>query len=213
VNKWRKSTLAAWRIQGPVESSDSLTLAGSQIRFQAGYISEIVGTDDTRGRASLTNTLLAKATQQGEACAVVDCCGSFHPESAAKGGVDLTRVLWVRCGQRLDHAMTAADWILHAGGFRIVALDLYGAPAHDLQRIPLSWWHRFRLVVEHTPAILLVAAEKPVTGSCASTSLLLEPARTLWSGTSHTPLLEGLELRCISRKPIQRESSILKVLR
>jgi hypothetical protein len=37
-------------------------------------------------------------TQTGKVCAWVDVSNALHPESAAATGVDLSRLLWVRCG-------------------------------------------------------------------------------------------------------------------
>ena len=41
---------------------------------------------------------MAQLTQQGKVCAWVDVSDALHPESAAAAGVDLDRMLWVRCG-------------------------------------------------------------------------------------------------------------------
>jgi hypothetical protein len=37
-------------------------------------------------------------TQTGKVCAWVDVSNALHPESAAATGVDLSRLLWIRCG-------------------------------------------------------------------------------------------------------------------
>jgi recombination protein RecA len=62
-----------------------------------GAISEIVG-PECSGRTSLALAFLAQVTQQGKVCAWVDVSDALHPESAAAAGVDLNRLLWVRCG-------------------------------------------------------------------------------------------------------------------
>src|SRR5262249_11606296 len=43
--------------------------------------------------------LLAQATERQEACAFVDVSDSLDPISLAAAGVDLTRLLWIRCGE------------------------------------------------------------------------------------------------------------------
>jgi recombination protein RecA len=63
----------------------------------AGAISEIVG-PECSGRTSLALTFVAGMTQSGNVCAWVDVSDTLHPESAAAMGVDLSRLLWVRCG-------------------------------------------------------------------------------------------------------------------
>jgi hypothetical protein len=62
-----------------------------------GSIVELCGAGSS-GRTSLTFSLLAKATEQQEACAYVDVSDSLDPMSLASAGVDLRRLLWVRCG-------------------------------------------------------------------------------------------------------------------
>jgi recombination protein RecA len=63
-----------------------------------GAISEIVGPESS-GRTSLSLAFLAQMTQQGKVCAWIDVSDTLHPESAAAAGVDLDRLLWVRCGK------------------------------------------------------------------------------------------------------------------
>jgi hypothetical protein len=41
---------------------------------------------------------LAAATHRGEFCVVVDASDALDPHSAAAAGIDLNRLLWVRCG-------------------------------------------------------------------------------------------------------------------
>jgi recombination protein RecA len=66
--------------------------------FPIGALSEIVG-PECSGRTSLALTFVANLTQAGKVCAWVDVSDTFHPESAASIGVDLTRLLWIRCGR------------------------------------------------------------------------------------------------------------------
>jgi recombination protein RecA len=62
-----------------------------------GAISEIVG-PECSGRTTLALSFLASITRQGKVCAWIDVSDSLHPESAAAAGIDLDRLLWVRCG-------------------------------------------------------------------------------------------------------------------
>ncbi len=68
-----------------------------------GAVSEIVG-QECSGRTGLTLAFLAQLTQQGKVCAWIDVPDSLHPESAAAAGVDLDRLLWVRCGAGTEDA-------------------------------------------------------------------------------------------------------------
>src|ERR1700756_4978254 len=62
-----------------------------------GAISEFVGPESS-GRTSLALSFLAGITRAGSVGAWVDVGDGLDPESAAAAGVDLSRLLWVRCG-------------------------------------------------------------------------------------------------------------------
>lgn len=65
--------------------------------LQVGAISEFVGPESS-GRTSLALSFVAGVTRAGSVCAWIDACNGFDPESAAAAGIDLARLLWVRCG-------------------------------------------------------------------------------------------------------------------
>lgn len=62
-----------------------------------GAITEMVGPECT-GRTSVAFSFIARMTQAMKVCAWVDVSNMLHPESAAATGVDLSRLLWIRCG-------------------------------------------------------------------------------------------------------------------
>jgi recombination protein RecA len=62
-----------------------------------GAITEIVG-PECSGRTSFALSFLAQMTQAEKVCAWIDVSDTLDPESAAAVGVDLSRLLWVRCG-------------------------------------------------------------------------------------------------------------------
>ena len=62
-----------------------------------GAISELVG-PECSGRTSAAISFLARTTQAAKVCAWIDVSNAFDPGSAAAAGVDLARLLWVRCG-------------------------------------------------------------------------------------------------------------------
>jgi recombination protein RecA len=66
-----------------------------------GALSEISGTASS-GRTAVMLAALAIATHRQEVCALVDASDSFDPASAVAAGVDLQRLLWVRCSKRTD---------------------------------------------------------------------------------------------------------------
>ncbi len=64
-----------------------------------GCLTEICGTASS-GRTSVLLFALAHATQRGEVCALVDASDAFDPASAAAAGMEMSRLLWVRCGEK-----------------------------------------------------------------------------------------------------------------
>jgi recombination protein RecA len=72
------------------------SLAGGLAR---GCLTEICGSASS-GRTSILLRALAQATQRGEVCALIDASDAFHPASAAAAGVEMSRLLWVRCGEK-----------------------------------------------------------------------------------------------------------------
>jgi recombination protein RecA len=82
-----------------IQEIDELLLGG----FPIGALSEIVG-PECSGRTSLALSFVANLTQAGKVCAWVDVSDTLHPESAAALGVDLSRLLWIRCGRSAEMA-------------------------------------------------------------------------------------------------------------
>ena len=63
-----------------------------------GCLTEICG-QASSGRTSVMLTALAAATRRGEYCALIDASDAIDPHSLAAAGVDLDRLLWVRCNE------------------------------------------------------------------------------------------------------------------
>ena len=63
-----------------------------------GCLTEICGPASS-GRTTILLAALAAATRRGEFCVVVDASDSLDPQSTAAAGVELERLLWVRCGE------------------------------------------------------------------------------------------------------------------
>ena len=121
----------------PTDSSClALDHLSQTLRLPRGAISEILGRPSS-GRTAFLHAILAESLSRGEICAFIDCADSFDPATAKYNGIALERLLWVRCGQKPDRALKAADWILHGGGFGVVILDLCDASLETLRRIPL----------------------------------------------------------------------------
>ena len=67
--------------------------------FPVGAITELIG-PECSGRTSVALAFVAGMTQAGKVCAWLDVSNALDPASAAAAGVDLRRLLWVRCGVR-----------------------------------------------------------------------------------------------------------------
>jgi len=65
--------------------------------FPVGAVTEMVGPEGS-GRTALALSFVAHVTKANRVCAWIDVSNTLSPESAAASGVDLKRLLWVRCG-------------------------------------------------------------------------------------------------------------------
>jgi len=166
-----------------------------------GALTEVTGSASS-GRTGVTLAALAGATRRQEICALVDASDSFDPASAAAAGVDLERLLWVRCrqgssshpgknatqhrfsefsgrggfafGGALEQVLKITDLLLQAGGFGMVVLDLGDIPADSARRVPLTSWFRFRRAIEPTATVLLLVEQEACAKTCASLVLRLQ---------------------------------------
>jgi len=82
-----------------------------------GCLTEICGPASS-GRTTILLAALAAATGRGEYCAVIDASDALDPHSIAAAGVDLDRMLWVRCGDessQKNHSQRHPSTSLRAG--------------------------------------------------------------------------------------------------
>ncbi|HWC19154.1 MAG TPA: hypothetical protein VG498_19240, partial [Terriglobales bacterium] len=171
-----------------------------------GCLTEICGLASS-GRTSILLSLAAECMRRGEICAWIDTSDAFDPQSAAHAGMDLGRLLWVRCKEKeesgvgkrkvrslpsvgqsfdlkasskLDQALKTADLLLQAGGFGLVVLDLADMPVSAARRIPLTTWFRFRRAVENTSTAFIVSEQHPHAKSCATLVVNLTAQSASW---------------------------------
>jgi len=144
-----------------------------------GCLTEIYGLPCS-GKTSILHSALAARTQAAEACALVDAQDCFDPVGAQQSGVDLSRLLWVRC-QGIDPALRCVDLLLHGGGFGLVVLDLADVPTRLMRQVQLNVWFRMRRAVEDTSTVFVVLAQETNAKSCASLVLRVEREATAWS--------------------------------
>jgi len=189
-----------------------------------GCLTEICGPASS-GRTTLLLAALAAATRRGECCVVVDTSDALDPQSVAAAGVELDRLLWVRCGESspqkcLEQLLRAADLLLESGGFGLIALDLGDLPPQTARHIPLTTWFRFRRAVEHTPTVLLAVERQSIAGSCSSLLIKLgsknmsprvsgQPMDSQITAPTHAQLLTEMEITAelaqsrLERKPVR----------
>jgi hypothetical protein len=165
-----------------------------------GAITEVVGAESS-GRTSFALTFLARCTQASRVCAWVDVSDVLHPESAAAAGVDLERLLWIRCGvvtnrkspqpalrggkllsvskpwSRIDQALRVTDLLLQAGGFGAILLDMGSVAPEFASRVPLATWFRYRAAAERTQSIILLLTQHPCAKSSAELLLRMQQGK------------------------------------
>ena len=177
-----------------------------------GCLTEICGPTSS-GRTTLLLSLMREVTRSGECCALVDTSNAFDPFSALANGVNLGRLLCVRCAAPhpkltpLDKALRASDWIIGGGGFGLIVLDLADIEPYLAQKIPLATWYRFQRAVESTSAAFVVLEKQPFAKSCASLVITLEALHSEWIPTRGQPqnpkLLTGIQFAAeVSRSRI-----------
>lgn len=152
-----------------------------------GGITEIFGRASS-GRTSLLVACVAEVTRRGALAALVDTDHVFDPVGAARGGVELSRLLWVRCGGSRDRALRAVDLLVRCPGFTLVALDA-GARAEHL---PLAAAYRLKLAVWKTRTALIVVAGHRLMASGSALALQASRRGFEWRGPRPSPTrLEG----------------------
>lgn len=197
-----------------------------------GALSEITGAPSS-GCTGVMLSALAGATQRQEVCALVDASDSFDPASAATAGVNLERLLWVRCNQpaavtkrnpaeiarrppgfafggALEQVLKVTDLLLQGGGFGMVVLDLGDVPVESARRVPLTSWFRFRRAVEPTATVLLLIEQQPCAKTCASLVLRLQAEAVCASNTSGTDWSLPREGALIPRKSALSHATLLR---
>lgn len=135
------------------------------------------------GRTSLLIACLRDLTRVGAVVALVDTDQAFDPGSAARAGLDLRRLLWMRCAGRRDVALRATDLLVRCPGFALIALDVGESPP----RLSLADAFRLKLAVRRSGAALLVIGARRITGAGASLVFESEREALVWSGPGSTP--------------------------
>lgn len=193
--------------------------------FPRGSLVELCG-GASSGRTSLAFSLLAQATERQEACAFVDVSDSLDPLSLAAAGVELPRVLWIRCGE----SKSGEPDLSTSPYFGSVSKEMEKAsgPAHTHKKTAHAngWRHPRELMrgVEHAiPSVMgtRTSARSPgpvqVVARCAGEQVErdrepprrgIRPPRLL--PKLETPPMREVRLGARSTKPWKRLEQALK---
>src|SRR5437867_6564421 len=155
---------------------------GSRVAPIRGEITEIVG-GLSSGRTSHLLACLGEVVGRGETAALVDTEEIFDPGSAAQAGIDLRRLLWVRCGSDREVALRAADMLVRCPGFALVALDL----GERVPRLPATLAFRLKFAVQRTDVALLIVGRRRLTGSSATLAIETRRQAIEWVGPGPAP--------------------------
>src|SRR3989442_5498603 len=158
---------------------------------RAGTSTEIVGALSA-GRTSLMIACLRAVTAAAGRAALVDADGAFDPASAARAGVVLSRLLWVRCGGRRDAALAATDLLARCPGFALVVLDAGETPP----RVSLGAAFRLRQAARRAGVAVLLVGRRRVAGAGATLALRTRRDALAWAGSRRAPTrLAGMSTR------------------
>lgn len=178
-----------------IEEIDEISGGG----LPRGAITELIGPEGS-GRSSFALSFLTRMTRKEMVCAWVDVSDRLYPESAAAIGVDLDRLLWVRCGishtatrkpwRRMDQGLRVTDLLLQAGGFSVLVLDMGDIAAEFVTRVPLAVWFRYRAAAERSQTSVLLLTQHSSAKSSAGLVLHFQAGAAMKEGTT---FLAGIE--------------------
>jgi hypothetical protein len=153
-----------------------------------GALTELCGARSS-GRTAIVRAALAAALAAGEATALIDAGGTLDARAVPRDGA---APLWIRCAA--DQALKAADLVIAAGGFGLVALDLCDATL----RIPDAAWMRLRHAARAQGTTVLITAARPRVGSFAAAAVELDGAAAFLG--DGPPLFSGLDVQARCRR-------------
>jgi recombination protein RecA len=183
-----------------IEEIDKLLEGGLPV----GAITELVGPESS-GRTSLALSFLAQLTKAGKVCAWVDVSNALHPESAAAVCIDLSRLLWVRCGVqvtapvRLQQSFALPDKYLippptkkglHGGGFGT-------HPRNEVKGL--------------SSAVGDLLQSQTFAPHCAEPQPKQRPEKVVLDACVKTPIPKRRERVSLSNKPLSRIDQTLRV--
>jgi hypothetical protein len=173
-----------------------------------GALTEVCGSSG--GGQLVLAAVLDMAVREGFFLGLIDGADALEP--ADWPPEHLQRLLWVRCGGS-HSALKATDILMRDGNLPLLLLDLQIVPIAQLRRIPVSTWHRFHRLLEHSSTILLVLTPQPMV-EAAPCRIVVRPGTVgtpetsgkLWEA-SRAQLLADLEVRIFERGEVDFQIS------
>lgn len=162
---------------------------GNEVKLIEGKLVEVVSVRGGGGAGVVLRRFLEKSSG---AVGLIDGGDGFDPEGVSDEV--LGRLLWVRCRKAVE-AVRAADLLLRDGNLRVVLVDLRVVPERELLRLPMSVWHRLRMLAESGGTAVCVFAPCKVV-ACAMRRWEVRGAFGLAAlEASDEVLWAGLEIR------------------
>ncbi len=103
-----------------------------------GCLTEICGPPSS-GRSSVLIQILAEFIRHDEMCALIDSSDAFDPQSTASAGIELGRLLWVRCRQSGHRIIGSSGQVKkYASGIRHSAKNGQSKTAEEKTKVSTS---------------------------------------------------------------------------
>lgn len=183
-----------------VSEIDTLLESGVPI----GAITEMVGPESS-GRTAIALSLLRHLTHGGRVCAWVDVSDTLSPESAAAAGVNLSRLLWARCGVPPSHAKPSA-------GYKFSLPEKYSVPAMIKKGLHGGGFgrHPRNEVKGLSEAVSGLLRPEVIAPRCAEPQRRIRPAREIFTPQPQ-PSLPRANASANNCKPWARIEQALRV--
>jgi recombination protein RecA len=202
ANKIPSALTPAAKMVRPVVSSgieplDAILRGG----FPVGAVSEITG-PECSGRTSLAHSFVARVIESGKIAAWIDVSDTLDPASAAAAGIDLRRLLWIRCG------VTEALSPEQVRGFKLPdAYMISATPKKGLHGGGCGTHPRHEAKGLSDAVNGLLQAD-PISPRCAELQRKARPGQVTYSSLS-LPVISSTQ-RCSVSSPYQRVEQGLK---
>jgi hypothetical protein len=180
------------RIPTGIAALDTLLGGG----LPPGALTEVVGRPSS-GRTTMTCVLLRAVTARGALAACIDLPDVFDPAHAARAGIDLAHVLWIRPRTTRD-ALQAAEYVLENEGFGLVVVDLDDGRATGT--VPASRWMRLTRAAAQTRTAIVTLGRENVAGTFAMVRIELQRHAAAFESVGPCPSFTGITAAVHLRK-------------